>query len=61
MNNLENVQSLINENTKMVWVETPTNPLMKLADIAAVAKITKANNILFAVDNTLQQPHLQNR
>jgi cystathionine beta-lyase len=38
MNNLENVQSLINENTKMVWVETPTNPLMKLADIAAVAK-----------------------
>jgi cystathionine beta-lyase/cystathionine gamma-synthase len=37
MNNLENVQSLINENTKMVWVETPTNPLMKL-DIAAVAK-----------------------
>jgi cystathionine beta-lyase len=58
MNNLENVQSLINENTKMVWVETPTNPLMKLADIAAVA-ITKANNILFAVDNTLQH-HLQN-
>jgi cystathionine beta-lyase len=57
MNNLENVQSLINENTKMVWVETPTNPLMKL-DIAAVA-ITKANNILFAVDNTLQH-HLQN-
>jgi cystathionine beta-lyase len=60
MNNLENVQSLINENTKMVWVETPTNPLMKLADIAAVAKITKANNILFAVDNTFATPYLQN-
>jgi cystathionine beta-lyase len=56
MNNLENVQSLINENTKMVWVETPTNPLMKL-NIAAV-KITKANNILFAVDNAT--PYLQN-
>jgi cystathionine beta-lyase/cystathionine gamma-synthase len=60
MNNLDNVQSLINENTKMVWVETPTNPLMKLADIAAIAKITKANNILFAVDNTFATPYLQN-
>jgi cystathionine beta-lyase/cystathionine gamma-synthase len=60
MNNLDNVRSLINENTKMVWVETPTNPLMKLADIAAVAKITKANNILLAVDNTFATPYLQN-
>ncbi len=60
MNDLDNVRSLINENTKMVWVETPTNPLMKLADIAAVAKITKANNILFAVDNTFATPYLQN-
>jgi cystathionine beta-lyase len=41
----------------MVWVETPTNPLT-VYDIAAVAKITKANNILFAIP--LQQPHLQN-
>jgi len=46
MNDLEKFQSLINENTKLVWVETPTNPLMKLADIAAIAQITKANNIL---------------
>ncbi|EIA10112.1 cystathionine gamma-synthase [Flavobacterium frigoris] len=60
MNDLDNVRALINENTKMVWVETPTNPLMKLADIAAVAKITKANNILFAVDNTFATPYLQN-
>lgn len=60
MNNLDNVQSLINENTKMIWVETPTNPIMKLADIAAIAKITKANNILFAVDNTFATPYLQN-
>jgi cystathionine beta-lyase/cystathionine gamma-synthase len=60
MNNLDNVQSLINENTKLVWVETPTNPLMKLADIAAIAKITEANNILFAVDNTFATPYLQN-
>jgi cystathionine beta-lyase len=50
---------LINENTKLVWVETPTNPLMKLADIAEIAKITKAKNILFAVDNTFATPYLQ--
>jgi cystathionine beta-lyase len=37
----------------MIWVETPTNPLMKLADIAAIAKITTANDIILAVDNTL--------
>jgi cystathionine beta-lyase len=42
----------------MIWVETPTNPLMKLADIAAIAKITTANDIILAVDNTLL-PHLQ--
>ena len=59
MNNLEKFESLINENTKLVWVETPTNPLMKLADIAEIAKITKKNNILFAVDNTFATPYLQ--
>lgn len=59
MNDLEKFQSLINENTKLVWVETPTNPLMKLADIAEIAKITKAKNILFAVDNTFATPYLQ--
>ena len=59
MNNLEKFQSLINENTKLVWVETPTNPLMKLADIQEIAKITKNHNILFAVDNTFATPYLQ--
>ena len=59
MNDLEKFQSLINENTKLVWVETPTNPLMKLADIAAIAQITKKHNILFAVDNTFATPVLQ--
>jgi cystathionine beta-lyase/cystathionine gamma-synthase len=59
MNDLEGFQKLINENTKLVWVETPTNPLMKLADIAAIAKITKKHNILFAVDNTFATPYLQ--
>ena len=59
MNDLEKFQSLINGNTKLVWVETPTNPLMKLADIAEIAKITKKHNILFAVDNTFATPYLQ--
>jgi cystathionine beta-lyase/cystathionine gamma-synthase len=59
MNDIEKFKALINENTKLVWVETPTNPLMKLADIQEIAKITKANNILFAVDNTFATPYLQ--
>lgn len=59
MNDLEKFQSLFTENTKLVWVETPTNPLMKLADITAVAKICKEKKVLFAVDNTFATPYLQ--
>ncbi|MXN91357.1 cystathionine gamma-synthase [Flavobacterium sp. Sd200] len=59
MNDTAKFESLINEKTKLVWVETPTNPLMKLADIEAIAKITQAKNILFAVDNTFATPYLQ--
>ena len=59
MTNYEKFQSLINENTKLVWVETPTNPLMKLADIAEIAKITQKHKLLFAVDNTFATPYLQ--
>ena len=59
MNDMAKFQALINENTKLVWVETPTNPLMKLADIQEISKITTAKNILFAVDNTFATPYLQ--
>ena len=59
MTDLDKFKSLINENTKLVWVETPTNPLMKLADIASIAKITKDKKVLFAVDNTFATPYLQ--
>lgn len=59
MTDLAKLESLINANTKLVWVETPTNPLMKLADIREVAKITKKHNLLFAVDNTFATPYLQ--
>ncbi len=59
MTDLSKLESLINDNTKLIWVETPTNPLMKLADIEAIAKITKKHNLLFAVDNTFATPYLQ--
>jgi cystathionine beta-lyase len=59
MNDIAKFESLINANTKLIWVETPTNPLMKLADIEAIAKIAKQRNILFAVDNTFATPYLQ--
>ncbi|KAF2341179.1 cystathionine gamma-synthase [Flavobacterium tistrianum] len=59
MTNIDKLKSLINENTKLIWVETPTNPLMKLADIKEIAKITQEKKILLAVDNTFATPYLQ--
>src|SRR5690606_2229562 len=56
----ENILPYINENTKLVWIETPTNPTMRIIDIEGVAKITKAKNILLTVDNTFASPYLQN-
>ena len=60
MNDLDAVKKSINENTKLLWVETPTNPLMKIIDIKAMSIIAKQNNILLAVDNTFASPYLQN-
>lgn len=59
MNDLEKFGSMLNEKTKLVWVETPTNPLMKVADIAAIANMAKSRGILLAVDNTFATPYLQ--
>jgi cystathionine beta-lyase/cystathionine gamma-synthase len=56
----ENVGQAISAKTKLVWLETPTNPLMNITDIAAVAAYTKPANILLAVDNTFASPYLQN-
>ncbi len=50
----------LNAHTKMIWVETPTNPMLNIIDIAAVAAIAKEKNILLAVDNTFASPYLQN-
>jgi cystathionine beta-lyase/cystathionine gamma-synthase len=56
----ENVKKAVTANTKLIWIETPTNPLMNITDIEAVAAIAKAGNILLAVDNTFASPALQN-
>ncbi|MCI8496381.1 MAG: PLP-dependent transferase [Lachnospiraceae bacterium] len=56
----ENVETYINENTKAVYIETPTNPMMNVTDIAELAKITKKHNILLIVDNTFLSPYFQN-
>ena len=59
MNDLANVEAAINSNTKLIWVETPTNPMMNVVDIEAVANLSKMNNLLLAVDNTFASPYLQ--
>ncbi|RWZ86161.1 MULTISPECIES: cystathionine gamma-synthase [unclassified Hydrotalea] len=56
----ENVQQAITDKTKLIWIETPTNPLMNITDIAAIASIAKKANILLCVDNTFASPYLQN-
>lgn len=53
------IEAAIEAGTKMVWVETPTNPMLKLADIAAIAAICKRRGVLLAVDNTFASPMLQ--
>jgi len=60
MQDAENIRPLISEKTQLIWVETPTNPLMNITDIAAVAAISKAHNLVLCVDNTFASPYLQN-
>jgi len=55
----ENVAHAITPKTKLIWLETPTNPLINVSDIAAIAAIAKKNNTLLAVDNTFASPALQ--
>ncbi len=57
--NVVNVQDAITANTKLIWLETPTNPTLKISDIAAIATIAKQNGILLCVDNTFASPALQ--
>lgn len=55
-----NLRNAISDKTRLVWIETPTNPTMQIVDIAAVAAITKAAGVTLAVDNTFASPYLQN-
>ncbi|MGN0021569.1 MAG: cystathionine gamma-synthase [Sphingobacterium hotanense] len=57
---VEAVRGAITDKTKLIWVETPTNPTLKLADIAAIAEVAKENKVLYVVDNTFASPYLQN-
>lgn len=59
MNHLENVARHINDKTKLIWAETPTNPLMNIVDIAGLAALKKGKNIWLAVDNTFASSYLQ--
>ena len=57
---LKNVESAIRENTKMIFVETPTNPMLNLTDLKGVADIAKKNNLITVCDNTFMSPYFQN-
>jgi cystathionine gamma-lyase len=60
MQDAQNITKYINEKTKMIWVETPTNPLLNVIDIAACAAISKKHNLILVCDNTFASPYLQN-
>ncbi|MDH7463717.1 cystathionine gamma-synthase [Chitinophagaceae bacterium 26-R-25] len=60
MQDASNIKPFINDKTKLIWTETPTNPLMNISDIAAIAALAKPNKILVCVDNTFASPYLQN-
>ena len=59
MESITNVEAKINANTKLIWTETPTNPMLNIIDIKALATVAKKHNILLAVDNTFATPYLQ--
>jgi len=59
MSDASQIEQYISDQTKMIWVETPTNPMMNIIDIQSIAKVSNHNNILLAVDNTFATPYLQ--
>ena len=60
MYNAENLETAIGPDTKLIWIETPTNPMLNIVDIAAVCDIARKHGILTCVDNTFASPYLQN-
>ncbi len=59
MQEVSEVATYINSNTKLIWVETPTNPMMNIIDLKAISELAKSNKLLMAVDNTFATPYLQ--
>jgi cystathionine beta-lyase len=59
MQDAQDIIPVVNANTKMIWIETPTNPMLNVIDIAACAAIAKAHNLLLVCDNTFASPYLQ--
>ncbi len=59
MHDIISIEKLVNQNTRLIWAETPTNPMLNIIDIAALSAIAKKHNILLAVDNTFATPYLQ--
>jgi len=59
MTDPQNIKNAIKKNTRMLWVETPTNPLLKLADLEQLVKIAKENNLISVADNTFATPYIQ--
>ncbi|CAN5229375.1 cystathionine gamma-synthase [soil metagenome] len=59
MTDVSNIKSAVSDNTRLIWIETPTNPLLRVVDISAVVEIARENSILTAVDNTFASPYLQ--
>ncbi|MBG15795.1 MAG: cystathionine gamma-synthase [Crocinitomicaceae bacterium] len=59
MLNVDNVKAKINDNTKLIWIETPTNPMMNIIDIKAIANLVQGSDVIVGVDNTFATPYLQ--
>ena len=59
MNKVDNIEKLINTKTKLIWVETPTNPMMNVVDVEKISSLIKSKKILLVVDNTFATPYLQ--
>lgn len=60
MDDVSNIENYVNANTKLIWLETPTNPMMNIVDIKGASEIAKKHNLMLGVDNTFASPALQN-
>ena len=60
MREVSSVETLINDRTRLIWIETPTNPMMNIIDITAISALAKKQNVIVGVDNTFASPYLQN-